>query len=197
MLACPTICSSLFFSETIILELHVLVWLFSYFSHSTYLEGPSGLDVHFCVTVFWPTSGSVWWPDNRYYDIYDMYWQEWVSEYCFGSLSAHSWQYRDRRGPEACTMPPSYFKWLQGFLMVHYSIGSTVHSMSFNSAVYAQLWWQISGPTGIRTWYQVTSPSQYEWAIGAGRIDRRAFPTNIVQSPNVGFNVGPASQTLA
>ena len=33
----------------------------------------------------------------------------------------------------------------------------------------AQPRWQISGPTGNRIWYlQVTSPSRYEWAIGAG-----------------------------
>ena len=33
-------------------------------------------------------------------------------EYCFTSLSAQSWQYRDRRKPEAETMPYSYFEWL-------------------------------------------------------------------------------------
>ena len=31
-------------------------------------------------------------------------------EYCFTSLSAQSWQYRDRRKPEAGTRPYSYFK---------------------------------------------------------------------------------------
>ena len=31
-------------------------------------------------------------------------------EYCFTSLSAQSWQYRDRRKPEAGTMPYSYFE---------------------------------------------------------------------------------------
>ena len=31
-----------------------------------------------------------------------------VSEYCFTSLSAQLWQYRDRRKPEAGTMPYSY-----------------------------------------------------------------------------------------
>ena len=30
-------------------------------------------------------------------------------EYCFTSPSAQSWQYRDRRKPEAGTMPYSYF----------------------------------------------------------------------------------------
>ena len=33
-----------------------------------------------------------------------------VSEYFFTSLSAQSWQYRDRSRPEAGTMPYSYFE---------------------------------------------------------------------------------------
>ena len=33
-----------------------------------------------------------------------------IYEYCFTSLSAQSWQYRDRRRPEAGTMPESYFE---------------------------------------------------------------------------------------
>ena len=52
-----------------------------------------------------------------------------IYEYCFTSLSAQSWQYRDRRKPEAGTMPYSYFEWLQWFFIVHSTIGSTVHSM--------------------------------------------------------------------
>ena len=56
----------------------------------------------------------------------------WIYEYCFTSLSAQSWQYRDRRKPEAGTMPYSYFEWLQGFL-VRSTIGSTVHYMPLNS----------------------------------------------------------------
>ena len=56
-----------------------------------------------------------------------------VYEYCFTLLSAQSWQYRDRRKPEAGTMPYSYFEWLQGFFIVHSTIGSTVHSMPLNS----------------------------------------------------------------
>ena len=55
-------------------------------------------------------------------------WTSW-SEYCFTSLSAQSWQYRDRRKPEAGTTPYSYFEWLQGFFIVHSTIGSTVHFM--------------------------------------------------------------------
>ena len=54
---------------------------------------------------------------------------EWMSEYCFTSISAcsaQSWQYHDRRKPEAGTMPYSYFEWLQGFFIVHSTIGSTV-----------------------------------------------------------------------
>ena len=56
-----------------------------------------------------------------------------MSEYCFTSLYALSWQYRDRRRTEAGTMPYSYFEWLQGFIIVHSIIGSTVHSRPLNS----------------------------------------------------------------
>ena len=56
-----------------------------------------------------------------------------VSEYCLTSLSAQSWQYCDRGKPEAGTMPYSYFERLQGFFIVHGTIGSTVHSMPLNS----------------------------------------------------------------
>ena len=56
-----------------------------------------------------------------------------VSEYCFTSLSAKSWQYRDRKMPEAGTMPYTYFEGLQGFFIVHSTIGSTVHSRPSNS----------------------------------------------------------------
>ena len=56
-----------------------------------------------------------------------------IYEYCFTSLSAQSWQYRDRRKPEAGIVPYSYFEWLQGFFIVHSTIGSTVHSMILNS----------------------------------------------------------------
>ena len=44
-----------------------------------------------------------------------------------------TWQYRDRRKPEADTMPYSYSEWLQGFFMVHSTIGRTVHSIPLNS----------------------------------------------------------------
>ena len=40
-------------------------------------------------------------------------------EYCFTSLSAQSWQYRDRRKPEAGTMPYSYFEWLRWFCRIY------------------------------------------------------------------------------
>ena len=56
-----------------------------------------------------------------------------VYEYCFTSLSVQSWQYRDKRKPEAGTMPYSYFEWLQEFFIVHNTIGNTVHSMPLNS----------------------------------------------------------------
>ena len=44
-----------------------------------------------------------------------------------------SWQYRDRRKSKAGTMLYSYFEWLQGFFIVHSTIGSTVHSRPLNS----------------------------------------------------------------
>ena len=50
-----------------------------------------------------------------------------------GPISAQWWQYQDRRKPEAGTMPYSYFEWLQGFFIVHSTVGSTVHSMPLNS----------------------------------------------------------------
>ena len=56
-----------------------------------------------------------------------------IYEYCFTSLSAESWQYRDRRKPEAGAMPYSYFEWLQGIFIVHSTIGRTVHYMPLNS----------------------------------------------------------------
>ena len=56
-----------------------------------------------------------------------------VSEYCFTSLSAQSWQNRDRRMPKAGNMPYSYFECLRGFFIVHNTIGSTVHSRPLNS----------------------------------------------------------------
>ena len=55
------------------------------------------------------------------------------NEYCLTSLSVQSWQYRDRRKPEAGTMPYSYFEWLQGFFIVHSTTGSTIHSRPLNS----------------------------------------------------------------
>ena len=61
---------------------------------------------------------------------------DWSYEYCFTSLSAQSWQYRDGRKHEAGTMPYSYFEWLQGFFIVHSTIGSTVHPMPLNSLVH-------------------------------------------------------------
>ena len=44
-------------------------------------------------------------PNNLLYSCRSM-----VSEYCFMSLSAQLWQYRDRKKPEAGTMPYSYFE---------------------------------------------------------------------------------------
>ena len=59
-------------------------------------------------------------------------WNVKASEYCFTSLSARSWQYRDRRKLEARTMPYSYFEWLRGFSIVQSTIDSNVQSMPLN-----------------------------------------------------------------
>ena len=56
-----------------------------------------------------------------------------IYEYCFTSLSAQSWQYRDRRKLEAETMPYFYFEWIQGFFIVHSTKYSTVHCIPLNS----------------------------------------------------------------
>ena len=56
-----------------------------------------------------------------------------VCEYFFTSLYARSWQYRDRRKPEAGTLPYYYFEWLEGFFIVHSIIGSTIHPIPLNS----------------------------------------------------------------
>ena len=55
---------------------------------------------------------------------------EWMNEYFFTPLSAQSWQYRDRKKPEAGIMPYYYFEWLQGFFIVH---RQHVHYMPLNS----------------------------------------------------------------
>ena len=81
----------------------------------------------------------------------------WVSEYCFTSLSVQSLQYRDKRKPEAGTMPYFYFEWLQEFFIVYNAISSTIPSMFWTGwstvHIYAQPRWQISGPIAIWTWY--------------------------------------------
>ena len=86
----------------------------------------------------------------------------------------------------AGTMPYFYFEGCQGFFILHSTIDSTVHYTpclwTVWSTVYAQPRWQISGPTGIRTWYlQVTSSSRYEWAIGAGIAGWRKFIENNIR----------------
>ena len=70
--------------------------------------------------------GVYWYSSFFYFSIY---------EYCFTSLSAQSWQYRNRRKPEDETMPYSYFEWLQGFFIEHSrpTIGSTIHSRPLDS----------------------------------------------------------------
>ena len=56
------------------------------------------------------------------------------SEYCFTSLSAQSWQYRDRRKPEVGTiLYLTLIERLQGFFIVHTTIDHTAHSRPLNS----------------------------------------------------------------
>ena len=46
--------------------------------------------------------------------------------------------------------------------------------------------WQISGPTGIRTWYlQVTSPTRYERAIGVDGLYNLVIMQEIISYHNV------------
>ena len=66
----------------------------------------------------------------------------------------------------------------QGFYIVYNTIGITVHYVPLNSLEHckAQPRWQITIPTGIRTWYpQVTSPSRHKWAIGAGLFTEEGY----------------------
>ena len=94
-------------------------------------------------------------------------------EYCFNtSLSAQSWQYRDRKKPKAGTMPYSYFKWLQGLFIVYNTIGNTVRSTPLNSLERCICTTTITNirpdrDSNLVPLNQVTSPSRYEWVIGA------------------------------
>ena len=67
--------------------------------------------------------------DILYYSSFDCP----VIKYWFTSFSAQSWQYHDRRKPDAGTMPYSNFECLQGFFIMHSTIGSPVHTMPSNS----------------------------------------------------------------
>ena len=73
-----------------------------------------------------------WCARRQHQSLWPSFQTQWY-EYCYTSLSAQSWQYRDKRKPEDGTMPYSYFEWLQGLFMVHSTIGSTVHSRPLNS----------------------------------------------------------------
>ena len=92
---------------------------------------------------------------------------QWVSEYCFTSLSAQSWQYRERRNPEAGTMPYSYFDWLQGYAQYHRQ-HRTLHAFEQFRALYNHDD-KIPGPTEllacnqviINHWIKQTFRSQY------------------------------------
>ena len=96
---------------------------------------------------------------------------DYMYKYCFTSLSVQSWQYRERRKPEAGTMSHSSFEWLQGFFIVRSTIGSTVHSMPLDSlehCICKTTMTNIRPDRDSNLVPQVTSPSRYKWAIGAG-----------------------------
>ena len=103
-----------------------------------------------------------------------------MNEYCFTSLSAQSWQYCDRRKPEAGTMrlPYSYFEWLLGLFIVHITICNTLHSMPLNSLEHCICTTTMTNIRPDRDLNQVTSPRRYEWAIGAGRLCRWPIPVS-------------------
>ena len=60
-----------------------------------------------------------------------------LSEYCFTSPSAQSWQYRDRRKPEAGIMPYSYFERLLYSAQYHRQHG-TLHAFEQFVALYME-----------------------------------------------------------
>ena len=65
----------------------------------------------------------------KYFYINDEY--EWILLYvAFCTIMEIS---RQKEARSRVYMPYSYFKWLQGFFIVHSTIGSTVHSMPLNS----------------------------------------------------------------
>ena len=82
-----------------------------------------------------------------------------VSEYCFTSFSAQSWQYRDRRKPCSYRMTSRVPVHAQ-YHRQHCTLWTVW------STVYAQPRWQTFDPTKIRTqnlW--VSSHNRSEWSI--------------------------------
>ena len=55
---------------------------------------------------------------------------EWILIYA--SLSAQSWQYRDRRNPKP-GLCPALIEWIQGVFIVHSTVDSTANSSPLNS----------------------------------------------------------------
>ena len=89
---------------------------------------------------------------------------EWILLYvAFCTIMAISRQKEARNRDYAY----SYFEWLQG----HSTIGNTVHFMHLKSLEHCICTAMMTNirPTGFWTCIpQVTSPTRYEWAIGAG-----------------------------
>ena len=89
-------------------------------------------------------------------------------------------KYRDRRKPEAGTMPYSYFEWLQDFFIVYSTIDSTVHSMPLNSLEYC-----ICTTTMTNIWPARDSnlvPSGYK--PQSIRINRPSWPVSWERTTN-------------
>ena len=94
-----------------------------------------------------------------------------MSEYCFTSLFAQLWQYRDRRKPETGIMLYSYFHGLQGFFTAQSTMDSTVYSRylkSLEHRIYTITITNIRPDRNSNVVPQVISPSRYECAIGTG-----------------------------
>ena len=98
-----------------------------------------------------------------------------VSEYCFTSPSAQSWQYRNRMETEV-RLCPTLIEWLQGFSTVY----MLYHRQHYTPRVFVQFGalymhnlddrWLTSHPAGIQTQYLcVLSHNRTEWETGAGQ----------------------------
>ena len=96
-----------------------------------------------------------------------------MSEYCFTSLSAQWGNIATEGSPKSGLCPTLISNDFNQYDRQHY----TIHAFEQFGAQ-----WQISGPTGIRTWYfRITSPSRYEWAIRTGLVQSN-LPSYTVRS---------------